>query len=135
MSCGTSTRGSEAKVVLDILHSVAESENFLVPSVRTDNAQELAREILRKAEEGVGGQSGSVSEECSAGEEFLKFCCSLVDTIKVISTPDLHLKSLKSQRRGIWTGFHAARSGELQQLWTTVFGKLKIINSDIGKGN
>ena len=139
MSCGD----SKTKVVLGILHSVVES-TFLVPSVRTDNAKELAREILRKGEGlMVGGPSESVSEvsaslparESVFSEEFVKFCGSLVDTIGGISTPDHHLKSLKTQRQRIWSRFHVARLGELQELWSDIFDKLKIYNSDTGEIN
>ena len=134
---------SKTKVVLGILHSIVES-NFLVPSVRTDNAKELAREILRRGEGSVvRRQSGSVSEvsaslpprESVFSKEFVKFCGSLVDTIGGISTPDHHLKSLKTQRQRIWSRFHVARFGELQELWTDIFNKLKIDNSDTGETN
>ena len=139
MSCDD----SKTKVVLGILHSVVES-TFLVPSVRTDNAKELAREILRKGEGSVvGGPSESVSEvsaslparESVFSEEFVKFCGSLVDTIGGISMPDHHLKSLKTQRQRIWSRFHVARLGELQELWSDIFDKLKIDNSDTGEIN
>jgi len=43
-----STQDTKTEVVLDILHSIAESENFFVPYVRRDNAKELATEMLRK---------------------------------------------------------------------------------------
>jgi len=93
-STADSTQDTKTKVVLDILHSIAESENFLVPSVRRDNAKELATEMLRKVDRARVEGALVVSEEYSASlptgesvfvEEFSKFCSSLVDRIKDIA--------------------------------------------------
>jgi len=139
MSSGGLTRSSKAKLVLDIIRSLAESEDFLVSSVRTDNAKELARELIRKSQGAL--LSGSVSGECSAVgpdsatvfvEGFLKFSGTLVDRIESISTTDSQ-KSVKSERRKVWTRFHLARIGELLELWTALFNELQIDNSDTGK--
>ena len=128
---------SKSEIVAGVLYSIAESDKFLVSSMRTDNAKELARELLFRVQglerggSGTGGTGGSYGDN---SDEFSKFSCALTDKIIAISTPDPRLKSSKSQRKKIWYRFHVARSGELLHLWTCLFNKLKIVNSDIGKG-
>jgi len=38
---------SNSKVV-EVLYLIVESDNFLVPSIQSDNAKELAKELLHK---------------------------------------------------------------------------------------
>ena len=125
---------SKSEIVAGVLYSIAENDKFLVLSMRTDNAKELAMELLFRVQGPEQGSIGTGATEGSYGDNSNKFSCALIDKIIAISTPDPRLKSSKSQRKKIWCCFHVARSGELLHLWTRLFNKLKIVNSDIGKG-
>ena len=89
---------SNSKIVEEVLFWVAESGIFLIPSMRTENAKKLARELLHKVQgEQVSVDNGKdngapVGGDNSKGtsyiEEFSKFSCALISKIINLSTPD-----------------------------------------------
>ena len=76
MACTDSK--SNSKIVEGVLCSVAKSDNFLLPSMRTDNAKKLARELLLKI--GAPGGSDNSIGTCYI-DKFSKFSCALIDKI------------------------------------------------------
>ena len=51
-------RESKSEIVAGVIYSIAEGDKFLVPSKQTDNAKELARELLFRVQRDRGGATG-----------------------------------------------------------------------------
>ena len=67
---------SKSEIVAGVLYSIAESDKFLVLSMQTDNAKELAMELLFRVQGPEQGSIGTGATEGNYGDNSEVFLCS-----------------------------------------------------------
>ena len=106
-----SVRMAAASIVRASIASILEDRDFNLSTPRMVTAKETAKLI-----------DASIADDHSK-DTFVRFALKLNQKLESLATPNSS-KKLSTQRRQLWSRFHASRTSELRDLWKRLFSSL-----------
>ena len=103
-----------AGVVRAAIAAILEDRDFVLNTPRMITAKETAKKLIEAS-----------TADDHRQDTFVKFALSLDHKLDALATPSSS-KKLSTQRKQLWSRFHASRVSDLRKLWKKLYTSLDL---------